>query len=156
MRYHFENDGTGQKEVIAKIRILNEMGTLQQAEQTFEYHPLSEELHILYIRVRKNDGTVVNIETNVLQPVPAGAVPDDDLDERRIRIPSLAVGDLVEYDIITVIHRPLGPGEFCVQHYFQPSGVFDEQLEVDVPMERKVKPRSHSSHHSSLHTGAHT
>lgn len=141
-RYHFESDGTGRKEVIANIRILNKMGTLQQAEQTFEYHPLSEELQIPYIRVRKNDGTVVNIETNIVQPVPAGATPDSDLDDRRIRIPSLAVGDLVEYDIITVIRRPLGPGQFCVQHYFQLSGVFDEQLEVDVPINREVRLKS--------------
>ncbi len=141
-RYRFESDGTGSKELTAKIRILNQMGTLQQAEQIFEYHPLSEELQIPYIRVRKNDGTVVNVETNLVQPVPAGATPDSDLDDRRIRIPSLAVGDLVEYDIITVIHRPLGPGEFCVQHYFQHSGVFDEQLEVDVPMDREVRLKS--------------
>jgi len=141
-RYRFENDGTGRKEVIAKIRILNSMGTLQQAEQAFEYHPLREELRIPYIRVRKNDGTIVNIETNVAQPVPAGATPDSDLDERRIRIPSLAVGDLVEYDIITVIHRPLGPGEFYAHHDFQPTEVLDEQLEVDVPVEREVKMKS--------------
>ena len=141
-RYRFENDGTGSKELIAKIRILSEMGTRQQAEQTFDYHPLSEELQIPYIRVRKNDGTVVNIETNVVQPVPAGATPDSDLDQRDIRIQGLAVGDLVEYDIMTVIHRPLGPGKFCVQHYFQPGGVFDEQLEVDVPMDREVRLKS--------------
>jgi hypothetical protein len=34
-RYHFENDGTGRKEVIAKIRILNEMGTLARVHRWF-------------------------------------------------------------------------------------------------------------------------
>src|SRR5689334_12519151 len=54
-RYRFENDGTGRKEVIGKVRILNATGVLQQAEETFEYRPFSEELQFLYIRVRKED-----------------------------------------------------------------------------------------------------
>jgi transglutaminase-like putative cysteine protease len=141
-RYYFESDGSGRKEVIAKIRILSEMGTLQQAEQVFEYHPLSEELQIPYVRVRKQDETVVSVETNVVQPVPAGVTPDSDLDERKVRIPGLAVGDSVEYEVVTMIHRPLGPGEFCVQYSFEPSGVFNEQLEVNVPMDREVKLKS--------------
>src|ERR1700693_1924181 len=62
-RYRFENDGTGSKEVLAKIRILNEMGTRQRAEETFEYRLLSEDLEIRYFRVRKKDGTLVRVET---------------------------------------------------------------------------------------------
>jgi hypothetical protein len=141
-RYRFENDGTGQKEVIAKIRILNEMGAKQQAEQTFEYHPLSQKLRIPYARVKKRDGTVVNIETNVVQSAQAGVTQDSDLDERNIRIPGLSVGDQVEYDVITRIYRPLGPGEFYAHHYFQATEVLVEQLEVDLPAEKEVKVKS--------------
>jgi len=141
-RYRFENDGTGRKEVIAKIRILNEMGTRQRAEEVFQYHPLSEELRIPYIRVRRKNGTVENIETHVVQRVANGVTPESDLDERRVRIPGLAIGDQVEYDVVTAIRHPLGPGEFVVQHSFQPSGVLDEQLEVDVPINRSVKLKS--------------
>ncbi len=138
-RYRFENDGTGRKEVIGKVRILNAMGVLQQAEETFEYRPPSEELQILYIRVRKEDGTVVNVDTNVVQEPPNGVNPKYDFNERRVRIPGLSVGDLVEYNVAIVIHRPLGPSEFYVAHSFQPSGALDEQLEVDVPKNRVVK-----------------
>src|ERR1700734_3100296 len=55
--YRFENDGTGRKEVIGKVRILNAMGVLRLAEETFGYRPLSEELQISYVRVKKKDGT---------------------------------------------------------------------------------------------------
>jgi hypothetical protein len=137
-RYRFENDGTGRKEVIGKIRILNAMGVLQQAEETFEYRPLSEELQILYIRVRKKDGTVVNVDPNVAQKPPNGVNPEHDINERRVRIPGLSVGDLVEYNVAIVLHVPLGPSEFYVAHSFQP-GTLDEQLEVDVPRDRAVK-----------------
>ena len=33
-------------------------------------------------------------------------------------------------------------GEFCVQHNFRPSGVFGEELEVDVPIDREVRLKS--------------
>jgi hypothetical protein len=141
-RYRFENDGTGRKEVIARIRILNQMGTLQQSEQSFDYHPISEELQIPYVRVRKRDGNVVVIETDVVQRPPDGVTKEYDYDQRRVRIPGLAVGDLVEYDVIRVIRLPLGPGEFCVQHSFEPSIVDHEQLEIDVPGNRDVRVKN--------------
>ena len=137
--YHFENDGTGRKEVAARIRILNSRGVLQRGEMTFDYRPFSEELQIPYVRVRKNDGTIVAVETDVVQQPPSGVAPQYDLDERRVKIPGLAPGDLIEYDVVNVLHRPLGLGEFNVNHNFQPSGVLNEQLEVDIPRGRAVK-----------------
>jgi hypothetical protein len=65
--YRFESDGTGSREVVVKIRILNQMGTRQRASETFEYRPFSEELHMRYVRVRKKGGALINVETNVLQ-----------------------------------------------------------------------------------------
>jgi hypothetical protein len=79
---------------------------------------------------------------NAVQGPPKGVTPKYDLDERRVRIPGLAVGDLVEYDVVNVLRRPLGEGEFSMQHSFQPSGIVDERLEVSVPAGRKVKMKS--------------
>jgi hypothetical protein len=146
-RYRFENDGTGSKEVLAKIRILNEMGTRQRSEETFEYRLLSEDLEIRYFRVRKKDGTLVRVETGPIERASdlAEDVPRYDYDEKRIRVPGLAPGDLIEYDVVYVIHHPLGPGQFYVHHTFAPGGVVDEQLSVDVPRHRNVKVKSVSS-----------
>jgi len=141
-RYRFENDGTGQKEVIARIRIVNETGTRQRSELTFEYHPFSEELQIPYVRVRKTNGAVVNVETSLVQHPPADVNPWFDLDKKRIEIPGLAVGDRVEYDVLTTIYRPLGVGQFCVQHSFQLGAVLREQLEIEVPKKREIKVKS--------------
>jgi transglutaminase-like putative cysteine protease len=143
--YRFENDGTGSKEVMARIRILNLPGIQQRSEETFQYHPLREDLHVRYVRVRKKDGTVVNVDTNFVQRVPSSPTPGYDLDERRVIIPGLAVGDLVEYDVVTVINRPLGPGEFYAYHNFQPSSVLNELLEVDIPSGRAVKLKTISA-----------
>jgi transglutaminase-like putative cysteine protease len=143
--YRFENDGTGSKEVMARIRILNQPGIQQRSEETFQYHPLGEDLHVRYVRVRKKDGTVVNVDTNFAQRVPSSPTPKYDLDERRVIIPGLAVGDLVEYDVVTVINRPLGPGEFYAYHNFQPSSVLNELLEVDIPRGRVVKLKTISA-----------
>jgi len=137
-RYRFENDGTGRKEVVAKIRILNQMGTRQRAEETFEYHPLSEDLQIRYVRVRKKDGTVVNVEADLVQRPQTVVAPEYDLDEKRVRIPGLVVGDSVEYDVVTVFRRPIAPGQFFLQHSFNP-GVANEQLEINIPRDRTVK-----------------
>ncbi len=141
-RYRFEDDGTGSREVIAKIRILDRTGTRQHGEEVFEYRPLSEQLKIRYVRVTKTNGSMVYIEKDVTQPVPRAVTIDTDHDERRIRIPELHVGDLLEYDVLTTLRRPLGPGEFCMQHNFQASEVIDERLEVDLPGARDIKLKS--------------
>jgi hypothetical protein len=145
-RYRFENDGTGRREVTARIRILNKMGALQRSEMTFDYKPFSEKMEIPYVRVAKKDGSIVKIiEGEVIErpKIPANAkAPNFDYDEKRIRVPGLSAGDVLEYQEVTVIQRPLAPGQFWAQYTFQPSVVFDEQLEIDVPAGRTVKVKS--------------
>jgi hypothetical protein len=137
-RYRFEEDGTGQKELLARIRILSSSGVVQRSQMSFEYRPFSDELQIRYVRVRKKNGTVENIETRVPEQYPNATTQKYDYDERRVRLPGLAVGDLVEYDVVVMIRRPLAQGEFCVQHSFNPTA-FDERLTIDVPKERNIK-----------------
>ena len=79
------------------------------------------------------------VESDIVQQPPKGLKKEYDYDERRVIIPGLAVGDSVEYDVVTVINRPLGPGEFYAYHNFQPSSVLNELLEVDIPRGRVVK-----------------
>lgn len=140
-RYHFDNDGTGFKEVKARIRILDPMGIRQRSEESFEYHPLIEGLRISYVRIRKRNGNVVNIAKDVVQSV-RGSNPQYDYDERRLRILGLEVGDLLEYDVVTVMKHTLGSNGFCVQHNFTSSEVIDEQLEIDLPSEKQINVRS--------------
>jgi transglutaminase-like putative cysteine protease len=143
-RYRFESDGTGRREVIARIHILNDLGVRQRSEETFEYRFLSDELEIEYFRVRKKDGSIVRIDTGAIerpQDLPEGT-PRFDYNEKRVRIPGLAPGDVIEYDVAIIIHHPLGPGEFYVGHNFASSDVADEQVEVDLPRDRPVKVKA--------------
>ena len=43
---------------------------------------------------------------------------------------------------MTVIRRPLAPGQFWAQHNFQSNAVMDEQLEIDIPSGRAVKVKT--------------
>jgi hypothetical protein len=151
-RYRFENDGTGRKELTARIRILNEMGVRQWSELTFDYKPFSEQLEIPYVRVVKQNGravTVVNIiEDEVVQRpniAPTTGLPNFDYfdyDEKRIAVPGLSAGDALEYEVVTVILKPLARGQFWAQYSFRPIGVSDEQLEINVPSDRAVKVKA--------------
>jgi Domain of Unknown Function with PDB structure (DUF3857)/Transglutaminase-like superfamily len=145
-RYRFENDGTGRKEVTARIRILNELGAHQRSEVTFDYQPSSESLEIPYVRVAKKDGSIVKIVSGAVieraETPPNSKIPEVDYDEKRIPVPGLSPGDVLEYEEVTVIRHPLAPGQFWAQYNFQPSGVREEQLEVDIPRSRVVKVKS--------------
>jgi hypothetical protein len=145
-RYRFENDGTGRKEIMARIRILNEAGVQQRSQLTFEYKPFSERLEIPYIRVVKKDGSAVKLVSGqvVERPsVPAKqGVPLFDYDEKRVAVPGLSPGDTLEYEVVTLIQNPIAPGQFWAQHNFQEGGAVAEQFEVDIPMSRAVRMKS--------------
>lgn len=145
-RYRFENDGTGFKEISARIRILNEAGIHQWTQLTFEYKPFSERLEIPYVRVVRKDGRIVKVTADEVVQLPSVppelGIPKFDYDEKRITVPGLSPGDALEYEVVTVIRHPLARGQFWAQHSFWPTGVVDEQLEIDIPITRKVKVKS--------------
>jgi len=141
-RYRFENDGTGRKEVTARIRILNEQGVLQWSELTFDYEPFSEQLEIPYVRVVKENGKVADIVSGevVKRPnIPTSELADVDYDEKRITVRDLSPRDVLEYKVVTIIQHPWAQDQFYVHYRFEPSMVVDEQLEIDIPSERAVK-----------------
>ena len=70
-RYHFENDGTGRKEAIARIRILTWADAAQWSELSFDYKPSKERVQILYVRILKKDGKVVSADAR-REPRPRG------------------------------------------------------------------------------------
>jgi hypothetical protein len=140
--YRFENDGRGRKDLILRTRILNEVGG-RQRQLTFAYKPLSQRLEIPYIRILKSDGSIVNLVTSEVVERPRilakPGMPDIDLDEKKVSCPQLSPGDVLEYDVATIIDKPLAPGQFWVDHNFRQTAVADEELEIDVPSSRSVK-----------------
>jgi len=142
-RYRFSNDGTGQKHIVAEIRIANLLGARQRSRLTFDYQPLNQQLEIVYIRIRKRDGRIEHIITNQVIKTPhilsAATLPEVDFNEHTINVPNLQPGDLLEYDVATIIRHPVAPFQFWVVHNFNPNDAVVEELEIDVPKGRSVK-----------------
>ena len=146
-RFRFESDGTGREENSVRLRVQSEAGVQHWGQLRLGYNSANEKLDIAYVRVLKADGTVVTAGPEAVQDV-NGSVQQfapvyTDYREKHVSVPGLRPGDVLECESVTVIHTPLAPGQFWMQHDFnQQSIVLDEQLEVDVPAERTVQVKN--------------
>jgi len=143
-RLRFESDGTGRKETVARVRVQSEAGVEQWGQVVIGYNSANERVEIPYVRVLKKDGTVVTAPADSVQdlsaPVAREAPVYTDYRQKHITVPGLRPGEVLEYDMATIIHTPLAPGQFWSEYDFDKNNiVLDEQLEVDVPRNRPLK-----------------
>ncbi len=139
MRY--ENDGTGSEQLDARIRIVSESGVQALGQIKIGYSALSDKLDIVYVRVRKPDGTVVTAQQSAIQDLTTPNAPVyTDYHEKHVSVPSLRPGDVLEYEVVRTITDPLAPNQFWTTYNFSETGVvLDEQLEINVPKARHIK-----------------
>jgi tetratricopeptide (TPR) repeat protein/transglutaminase-like putative cysteine protease len=142
--FRFESDGTGRKETIARVRVQSEAGVEQWGQVLVGYNSANERVEIPYVRVLKKDGTVVTAPPDSVQdltaPVEREAPVYTDYRQKHITVPGLRPGEVLEYDVATVIHTPLAPGQFWTEYDFDKNNItLDEQLEVNVPVDRTLK-----------------
>ena len=143
-RYRFESDGTGRKETFARIRVQSEAGVQQWGQIQVGYNSANERLEIAYVRVIKADGSVIKAGEDAVQdlsaPVEQQAPVYTDYRQKHITVPGLRPGDVVEYEMVTVIHTALAPGQFWADYDFDKNNIMlDEEVEVDVPADRPLK-----------------
>src|SRR6266576_5148009 len=143
-RYRFEADGTGRKETTARIRVQSEAGVQQWGQLLEGYNSANERVEIPYVRVLKEDGSVVKAGDDAVQdlsaPVEREAPVYTDYRQKHITVPGLRPGEVLEYDMVTVIHTPLAAGQFWAEYEFDKSNIdLDESLDVDVPAGRSLK-----------------
>ena len=143
-RYRFEADGTGRKETTARIRVQSEAGVQQWGQIQEGYNSANERVEIPYVRVLKEDGTVVKAGDDAVQdlsaPVEHEAPVYTDYRQKHITVPGLRPGEVLEYDMVTVIHTPLAAGQFWAEYEFDKNNIeLDETLDVDVPANRPLK-----------------
>src|SRR5215475_3389474 len=143
-RYRFEADGTGRKETTARIRVQSEAGVQQWGQLQEGYNSANERVEIPYVRVLKEDGTVVKAGDDAVQdlsaPIEHEAPVYTDYRQKHITVPGLRPGEILEYDMVTVIHTPLAAGQFWAEYDFDKSNIdLDETLDVDVPAGRTLK-----------------
>jgi tetratricopeptide (TPR) repeat protein len=148
-RYKFETDGTGRKEVIARIRVQSEAGVQQWGQLQVGYNSANERVEIPYVRVLKEDGSVVKAGDDAVQdlsaPIEHDAPVYTDYRQKHVTVPGLRPGEVLEYDMVTIIHTPLAAGQFWTEYEFDKNSiVLDETLDLDVPASRSVKLKSKS------------
>jgi tetratricopeptide (TPR) repeat protein len=148
--YRFENDGTGRKETVARIRVQSEAGVQQWGQIQAGYNSANERVEIAYVRVVKADGSVVKAGDDAVQdlsaPVEREAPVYTDYRQKHITVPGLRPGEVLEYDMVTVIHTPLAAGQFWADYDFDKNNIMlDEELDVDVPSDRPLKLKNKPS-----------
>jgi tetratricopeptide (TPR) repeat protein len=143
-RYRFENDGTGRRESVFRIRVQSEAGVQRWGQLRLPYNSANERMEIPYVRVLKQDGSVVSAGPDAVQDL-SGAVQQlapiyTDYREKHVTVPGLRPGDVLEFQSVTVVHTALAPGQFWTQYDFDQTNILlDEQLEIDIPAGRKVR-----------------
>ncbi|HTW57849.1 MAG TPA: DUF3857 domain-containing protein [Terriglobales bacterium] len=143
-RYRFEADGTGRKETVARIRIQSEAGVQQWGQLLEGYNSANERVEIPYVRVVKEDGSIVKAGPDDVQDLSSTVEREapvyTDYRQKHITVPGLRPGEVLEYDLVTVIHTPLAAGQFWTEYDFDKTNIdLDETLDVDIPADRQIK-----------------
>ncbi|HEY1660613.1 MAG TPA: DUF3857 domain-containing protein [Candidatus Sulfotelmatobacter sp.] len=145
--YHFENDGTGRRETIARVRVQSEAGVQQWGQIQFGYNSANERVEIAYVRVIKADGSVVKAGEDAVQdlsaPIEQQAPVYTDFRQKHITVPGLRPGEVLEYDIMTIVHTALAPGQFWADYQFDKTDInLDEEVDIDVPASRQIEVKN--------------
>ncbi len=153
--YRFENDGTGRKEITARIRVQSEAGVEMFGQLIFGYNSANETVQIPYVRVIKADGKIVTAAASAVQdltaPVAREAPVYTDYHQKHVTVPGLRPGEVLEYQVVTTTTTPLAPGEFWMEHRFFDGGiVLDDELEVNIPRNRTVKLKTTPGHDAKI------
>jgi tetratricopeptide (TPR) repeat protein/transglutaminase-like putative cysteine protease len=154
----YENDGTGERDLTARLRVQTHAGAQQLRELVFAYNSANERIDVRYLRVQKTDGTVVNAGAETANDTTAAVVRDApayaDYKEKHVAVPALAPGDTLEYEIATRVTNPPAPGEFWFQHNFLGSAsALEEQLEINLPADRTISVKSPSFPYEKTNEG---
>src|SRR5438270_3953411 len=139
----FENDGTGRRDSIARVRVQSEAGVQMLGQLVFGYNAATEKIEINYVRVKKSDGKVITATADAVQdltsPIQRDAPIYTDTREKHVTVPALRPGELLEYSVSTYTTTPYAPGQFWMSYDFEKNAiVLDEQLEINVPKGRKI------------------
>jgi hypothetical protein len=146
--YRLENDGTGYKDVTARIYVLNEAGARSLRDMKFDFRPASEHLEVPYLRILKSDGNQIEVISDAVERSERGEAHTDYVSlsaEKTIALPPLSPGDEVEYEVRNVIDSSSVRGQFWIEFWFQLTGAINETLAIDIPEPRRVRVSSRSS-----------
>jgi Flp pilus assembly protein TadD len=142
-QHRFELDGTGRRQLEARIKVQSEAGVQRFGQLRFGYNAGNERVDITYVRVRKPDGAVITTSADGVQdlssPVQQIAPIYTDFRQKHVTVQGLRPGDTLEFGVVTLTHTALAPGQFWTEYDFEAEAiVLDEVFEIDVPRDRAV------------------
>jgi hypothetical protein len=143
----FENDGTSSEETTVRMHIQSQAGLELSGLLNFAFPSATSTMSVVYVRVLKPDGRVVQTPAENILEVPADITREapsySDQKIKQVAVKGLEVGDTLEYQSLEKVNTPLDPGQFWFSYNFTRQGVvLNEELQVSVPQGRYVKVQS--------------
>jgi tetratricopeptide (TPR) repeat protein len=141
--YRYTEDDTDTKLETTVMRIQSSAALQGMSVLNFPYATDNQHLEIVYARVRRPDGSVVETPASDAQDQPAQvttlAPMYSDLHLKQLPVRSLAVGDKLEFQLRLTQRQPEIPGEFWGQESFGAGIIFLERsIELHVPKDKQV------------------
>ena len=75
-RARFENDGTGTRDLTARIKVQSDAGVQQLGELVFGFNSANEQMDVKYVRVVKPDGSSVAASPEAIKEMTASVERD--------------------------------------------------------------------------------
>lgn len=143
----FNDDGTGQEDQVARIRIQSEAGVQRFGVLSFSYRNERDRLEIVQIRVHKPDSSIVDTPDSNVQDLPADVTREaptySDLHEKQIPVKALGVGDTLEWHTRTVHLKADAAGHFWyTRDFIKDAIVLEQSLQITAPAGKYVKVSS--------------
>jgi tetratricopeptide (TPR) repeat protein len=140
----FEMDGKGQRELTIRARVQSESAVRELGLLAYPFASSFESLDVVYVRVRKPDGSVVETPQSDVQELDSAVSREapmySDTREKHIAVKSLTVGDVHEAQLRWTMHDAIAPGHFWFVDSFLRNGIcLKETLRLDLPKAAAAK-----------------
>ena len=141
--YEMAADGTGSKVTTAVLRIQSEASVKQLGVLSVPYSAGTQHLEIVYARIRRRDGTVVETPPSQVIDMPAPVTQEapfySDLKQMQLPVRNLRVGDTLEWQAKVLMTKPEAAGQFWGQEDFTTDAVvLSQTIELRVPKDLYV------------------
>lgn len=136
--YDMAADGTGTKVTTVMGRIQSEASLKEVGVLTIPYAASTQHVQIVYARVRRSDGTVIETPVDQAMDMPSPVTKEapfySDLKQIQLPIRSLRVGDTLEWQGKVTLTKGEIPNQFFGQETFtENAAVLSQTLELRVP-----------------------
>lgn len=143
-RIRFDADGRGQRDSIIRVRVQSESAVREFGLLAYSFAASFESLDVVYARVRKPNGTIVETPASDVQELDSAVSREapmyTDEREKHIAVKSLSVGDVLEFQLRWTVHDPIASGHFWYEDSYFREGICLKQIfEFRLPKAIPVK-----------------